>query len=150
MPRWFSLLIMIVSSLPVSAAADPHPACRAAIAPAVPVDAAELRSIATSCRPGPRADLWYNRAYHAELLDRYRSMMQLEAYWPQEDARNYYSYRLFIALSEALALQTMEPDSTDTVVWLNSIYDRAGEVAEMRLKGYDLQADRLEARLWTE
>ncbi len=44
----------------------------------------------------------------------------------------------------------MAPRSDDTVAWLNSIYDRAGEIAEMRLKGYDLQADRLEARMWSE
>jgi hypothetical protein len=135
---------------PIVMAAGPRPGCQTPVFSQMPVDSIELRAIATSCPPGPIADLWYNRAYHAELLQRYRSAMQLEVYRPQDDVRNYHSYRIFIDLSEAMAEHTMSADSLDTVVWLNSIYDRAGEIAEMRLRGYDLQADRLEARLWSE
>lgn len=150
MSRWVSFLMVCLLQSPLVAVAEPHAGCRTPVFTKLPVDSTELRAIATSCPPGPRADLWYNRAYHAELLERYRSVMQLEVYRPQDDMRNYHSYRIFIDLSEAMAEQTLPADSVDTVVWLNSIYDRAGEIAEMRLKGYDLQADRLEARLWGE
>lgn len=110
-----------------------------------------LREIAASCSTEPTAALFYNRAYHIELLQRYRTAMQLQALQNrQEDAKNYHAYRIFIGLSEAFADLSPLPEIGDSVAWLNSVYDRAGEIAEMRVRGYDLQADRLENELWSE
>ena len=150
MPRLFRFLMLCSLQSTVATAASPLSGCGAPVASQIPSDSVELRAIATGCPPGAKADLWYNRAYHAELLNRYRSAMQVEVYRTQDDARNYHSYRMFIDLSEAMARYAMPTCGVDTVAWLNSIYDRAGEIAEMRLRGYDLQADRLEARLWSE
>ena len=143
-----SMLCFLLSG--VVAAQGPSGECRGTPAVEPSAGPAELRATAERCPPGPTADLWYNRAYHSDLLRRYRSAMELEVYRASDDARNYHSYRIFIGLSEALARHARRSGDPENVVWLNSIYDRAGEVAEMRLKGYDLQADHLEARLWAE
>lgn len=144
------LLLLACLLSPPASLAEGHPACAEGLKSERSAAAVEMRDIAASCPPGATADLWYNRAYHADLLDRYQRLMQLEAYRAQDDARNYHSYRIFIGLSEALARYGQQAQGGDAVVWLNSIYDRAGEIAEMRLKGYDLQADRLEAGLWAK
>lgn len=146
----YGLPVVIALALPRLASADAQADCQGAPALDPSTTAVEMRALAAGCPPGPTADLWYNRAYHAELLERYRSAMRLEVYRTADDARNYHSYRVFIELSEALARHAPSATGGDRVAWLNSIYDRAGEIAEMRLKGYDLQADRLEARLWAE
>jgi hypothetical protein len=109
-----------------------------------------LRQVAPTCDSAALTDLLYNRAYHAELLERYRSVMRLEGYRGQDDARDYHAYRIFIGLSEALAQSPALQSRAEgqAAAWLNSVYDRATEIAELRLKGYDLIADRLERQAW--
>ena len=136
--------------LSVTASAGENPVCEQGHVPDKSATPDWLREIAASCSTEPTAALFYNRAYHIELLERYRSVMHLQTFHNKEDVKNYHAYRIFIGLSEAFADTSPLPGAGDTVGWLNSIYNRAGEIAELRLRGYDLQADRLENKLWNE
>lgn len=141
-------LLPALALLAASAAADPQPplACPA-LAPPAPAEL--LRQAAKSCDSQSLAMLYYNRAYHADLLEHYRSVMRLDSYRGQEDAKNYHAYRIFIGLSEALAQSRAASEGqTEAVAWLNSVYERAGEIAELRLKGYDNLADRMDRQVW--
>ena len=148
--KHFLMVLLLAPLLPITATAEQHSACNdaGALAPSAAPDL--LRNIAASCAAAVTADLYYNRAYHAELLGRYRAAMRLQGYRRQEDVKNYHTYRIFIGLSEAMASAAPLPGDGDTVAWLNSVYDRATEIAEMRLRGYDQQANRLESEFWVE
>ena len=111
-------------------------------------DSAPLyREIAASCQKANTANLNYNRAYFMELLESYRTTLRLEAASGQEDLKNYHAYRIFIGLTEALTRQ-QAAGSGDQADWLNTVYDRASEIAELRLRGYELQANHLEQKVW--
>lgn len=108
-----------------------------------------LRGMAEHCQHLDDAALLSNRAYHQELLADYRSMLDLRTYSAaREDTKNYHAYRIFIGLSEAFARSKHQDPDGMSITWLNSIYERAGEIAELRIRGYDRQAERLERRLW--
>ena len=107
----------------------------------------QYREIASSCPDSDTANLYYNRAYFIELLERYRATLRLDTASGQEDLKNYHAYRIFIGLTEALTRQAATA-SGDQADWLNRIYDRASEIAELRLRGYETQANYLERRAW--
>jgi len=108
---------------------------------------AELREQAATCDSKEGATLLYNRAYHLDLLGRYRSVLRLQPGSGQEDSRHYHAYRIFIGLTEAFAAQRGDRDAPPAAL-LNRVYDRATEIAELRLRGYDLRANRLEREAW--
>jgi hypothetical protein len=118
--------------------------------PQAGASSADLRDLAARCESGDAAALFYNRAYHLDLLERYRSLIRLTPASGQEDFKDYHAYRIFIGLTEALADQRRRESGRQPTAWLNSVYDRATEIAELRLRGYDLQADRLERDAWDE
>lgn len=153
MRNWQPVVLAgLLACAATAAAQSPAPNCSPAVLSGQQHSPELLRQAAPTCSSQSQTDLLYNRAYHAELLDRYRSILQLETYRGQEDARNYHAYRIFIALSEALAQSRALASAGDgqAVAWLNSVYDRASEIAELRLKGYDLIADRLERQAWKQ
>jgi hypothetical protein len=110
--------------------------------------AAELRERAATCESKEGTTLLYNRAYHLDLLGRYRSVIRLQPGSGQEDFKHYHAYRMFIGLTEAFAAYRGDRDEPPAAL-LNLVYDRATEIAELRLRGYDLQADRLERETWS-
>lgn len=127
--------------------AQEHPGCRNLDYGYQQHTPVELRAIAASCRYPDVAYLYYNRAYHAELLSRADAMASLIPYSGREKQKQYdlLSYRYYMAMIEDLA-SVWYPDPIARVRFLNLEYDRRSEIAELRLKGYDQIADRLERR----
>jgi hypothetical protein len=90
--------------------------------------------------------LFYNRAYHSDLLEEGKTLSNLISYFGQDIKRHFEAYRLYIALIEQFA-PYWYPDATERAAFLNTEYDRRGEVVELRLHGYDRLADLKEQRL---
>lgn len=103
-----------------------------------------VRALAEHCDSPKLADLYYKRAYHLELLER--------NYASQEGIYRYHGgyppiseYRLYIAMLESLA-PVWFPEIKARVDFLRREYDHRGEVVELRLRGFDRIADRLERK----
>jgi hypothetical protein len=142
--RWLILASLAVST---GAFAQEHPACRDIDYGYHDHAPTQLRAIASSCRYRDVAYLYYNRAYHADLLARAETLSSLIPYSGREREKQYdmASYRYYMAMVESLSSIWFE-DPVSRIRFLNLEYDRRGEIAELRLKGYDHIADRLERR----
>jgi hypothetical protein len=108
----------------------------------------ELVAIAHSCTSPMVADLYYNRAQYLRLLNKYSHFEQSLHHYNTRDHLAYIeSYRIHIALAEAFSSQDLSTDKQfQTLARLNRIYELSSEIAELRFKGYDLLADRLEQK----
>jgi hypothetical protein len=125
--------------------AEEHRACRDLDYPYRDYTPSERRDIAASCQHGPVATLYYHRARHADLVAEERTLARLIPYSPRESHHHFGAYNLYIALIEVLA-PVWYPDPLERIEFLNAEYDYRGEVAELRLHGYDALADRLERK----
>ncbi|WP_428622728.1 hypothetical protein [Sedimenticola sp.] len=102
----------------------------------------QLRQVAEKCEETAIANLFYNRAYHAELLTKFQILNRLQAHQPNSDLAHYHTQRIFIALSEAFARRAWKQGNLQAIQQLNQQYDRSIEIAEYQLKGYDVLAAR--------
>ena len=136
-----ALLILYSGAL---LAVDEHVACQH---PSVyaDYDADTLRSIARSCKVYEVADLFYHRASHIRQLEKYLLFEhKLNNLGDIESIAYIDAYRIHIGLAEALLSKELAPDKTLALNRLNRIYERSGEIAELRFRGYDLIANRLQ------
>ncbi|MEW8300491.1 MAG: hypothetical protein AB2712_16760 [Candidatus Thiodiazotropha sp.] len=107
-----------------------------------------LLSIANSCQDVEVANLFFNRANHIRRVEKYIDFEQsLHRLRVGENIAYIDSYRIHIGLAEALFNKGLSLRATRTLSQLNRIYERSAEIAELRFRGYDLIADRLERRL---
>jgi hypothetical protein len=102
--------------------------------------AKQMRAIAASCQSERISRLYYNRAYHVDLLKEGETMSQIDAMYSSDLTHYIEAYRFYIALIEAFA-PSWYPDADARAAFLNQEYDHRGEVAELRLHGYDRLAD---------
>jgi hypothetical protein len=102
--------------------------------------AKQLRAIAATCQSDRISHLYYNRAYHVDLLKEGETMSHIDALYSRGLIHYIESYRIYIALIEAFA-PNWYPDVEARAAFLNQEYDHRGEVAELRLHGYDRLAD---------
>jgi hypothetical protein len=115
-----------------------HPACRMPF-PAFDSPSTDfLRSIASSCRDEETAMLFYNRAYHREVMADLRRLCGLETGRDGEDEIRYEQGRIFIAVAEEMARIAWIEGRPGTLDALNAAYDRSIETAEYTIKGYNL------------
>ena len=143
MVRWLLVVAMFVPAWP--AAADEHPACREMAGLDRQYDPDQLRAIAASCRVPEVTELYLNRAHHLLLLDKYERFERSLIHYGDREHRAYIeAYRIHIGLAEAFANERLRQQDGLVLRRLNRIYDQTGEIAEMRFRGYDLIADRLE------
>jgi hypothetical protein len=105
----------------------------------------ELRAIAGTCDNKDVAKLFYNRAYHKDLLNEGKVLSGLITRNTDSTTHHITSYRLYIALVEELALQRYT-NAKDRVRFLNRVYEHRGEVIELRLHGYNKLADALDEK----
>ena len=143
MGRWITVLMM--GLLAWQAHAQEHPACKNLVFADLYDSTEELLSIANSCRAPAVSELYLNRAHHRRMLQKFemfeRSLMRLR----EGDNRAYIeSYRIHIGLAEAFAAGRLSLQDEEAVRRLNRVYDESTEIAEMRFRGYDLIANRLE------
>jgi hypothetical protein len=106
----------------------------------------ELLAIAQSCESPQVADLYFHRSQHIRLLKKFADFERGLLHFSERDDNSYVeSYRMHIALVEVFSSQDLLTDKRDqTLNKLNRIYEQSQEIAELRFKGYDLIADRLE------
>ena len=110
----------------------------------------EIRSIAASCKWPPMANLYHNRAYNIELQNKAQAISGLIQYDPSYNQNNHYlSYKLYIQMVEQFS-SIWYPDPEQRVNFLLSEYDRINEITELRIKGLDFHADRLEQQARTK
>jgi hypothetical protein len=120
-------------------------ACRDASLPGLDQSADGLRQIAAGCLAEDIAALYYNRAYFKDLQASLASMAKLSGKGMMEGGLSPDAFQTYFFLVELIARDRI-PDPLERARHLNRGYDQALEVAEMRLKGYDLSANRLERR----
>lgn len=143
--RTILVIVGLITAFPVFA--EPG-ACRDPDYDHFGLSAAQLRQIASQCTNESVARLFYNRAYHLDLVHRAQAQSDLIGYSPQhgqylitpQRVRQVRTYRLYMTFIEQLAPGWFA-DMEEKVAFLNSEYDRHGELAELRLKGYDHLAD---------
>ncbi|MEW8029683.1 MAG: hypothetical protein AB2792_16125 [Candidatus Thiodiazotropha sp.] len=142
--RFIGVLFFLFSG--ILHAADEHIACQQPNAYAG-YDVETLLLIARSCRVSEVADLYYNRANHIRQVEEYlRFEQSLNNLGGSGSIAYIDSYRIHIALAEALLGKALTPYATQALSRLNRIYERSGEIAELRFKGYDLIANGLQRR----
>ena len=143
MLRWLLGFYMFLLG---SASAEEHPACLELPMNERSYTRDELVMIARSCTIPEVADLYFNRAQHQRLLSKYIRFENSLLHFGDRDNQAYVqAYRIYIALAEAFSIQGLTTDMRhQALARLNRIYEQSGEIAELRFKGYDLIADRLE------
>jgi len=106
------------------------------------VPVAKIRNLAQNCDNPALADLYYKRAYHLDLLARNSdSDSGLIVFGGQRSSLA--EYRLYMAMLEAMAPSRL-PDSEQRINFLRREYEHRVEIEELRLRGFDRLADRLE------
>ena len=105
--------------------------------------ATSLRMIAARCTNPELAKLYYNRAYHLDLLNESKTYAQIIPYQQEVGDYHFVAARIYITLIELLAPNWFA-NSTDRISFLNDIYEKRTEIVELRLHGYNKVADILE------
>lgn len=135
--------VLLISMVHGLVQAGEHPACRDLDYRYAQHPSQQLRAIAASCEAEEIADLFYHRAYHAELIAEGEALRGLIAYTRRDSGGHFDAYRLYIAMIEAFA-PVWYPVVNERAAFLNGQYEHHSEIAELRLHGYDMVADRLE------
>ncbi|ODC01458.1 hypothetical protein A3197_02990 [Candidatus Thiodiazotropha endoloripes] len=143
MLRWVLGMFFFYAGYSLS---EEHPACLVLPLTEPGYSTGELLTIANSCKSTQVAELYYHRAQHINLLRKFKEFERgLLQYGEKDDDSYIESYRIHIAIIEAFSSHDLLTDKRDqTLVTLNRIYEQAHEIAELRFRGYDLIADRLE------
>jgi DNA polymerase III alpha subunit len=146
MQRWITgWLVGLMGMMGFSVMAQEHPACQNLALATAYESMEKLLSIANSCQVPEVSELYYNRAHHWRMLQKYERFERSLRHIGSRDNRAYIeSYRIHIGLAEAFAGTRLQPQDVEVLRHLNRIYDESSEIAEMRFRGYDLIADRLE------
>lgn len=122
--------------------ASEHPACRDIDFAYRGSTPGTLSEIARSCATRQMAELYHNRARHAELMEDHAAMSRLDQAGRSQDEWTPGEEALFIGLVETLSAHYgLSPLQRATVI--NAAFDHSNEIVELRLQGYDLQARRL-------
>ena len=138
--KLFTLLTVTASS---TVAAQEHRACNSLDYHYEAHASDQLRTIAASCKSKLVANLFYNRAYHADLVSEATALAGLIAYSDNNSRVHFEAYRLYMSYLEQMA-KVWYPDSAARVRFLNREYDSRVEIEGLRLRGYDHVADYLE------
>jgi hypothetical protein len=127
------------------ASAREHPACKDLAFVDIYDSTDKLLYIANSCRTPAVSELYLNRAHYRQMLREFERFERSLMHLGDGDNRAYIeSYRIHIGLAEAFAASRLALQDEEMVRQLNRLYDESTEIAEMRFRGYDLIADRLE------
>ena len=103
-------------------------------------------NIPFDCEHPELARLNDNRAQLYELMSDFNNLNR--AVSADKSAQAYYeAYRILIGLAESFVMQAMARGDLDALTRLNDTYRQYIEITELRLKGYDLLANRLEREL---
>lgn len=137
------LLCFIGLVISYNLTAEEHPACHDIDFPYQEFTSETLRAIADTCTVDAIADLYYGRARHMDLMADHEIMSKLGHIREEQDDWTMDQESLFLALVEVFTAQQNLPEIQRAEV-INIALDRTIEIAELRLRGYDRQARRLE------
>ena len=140
------LLFILGLVLSGQVVANENPACENHGKSFTNHSAQELRTIASSCQDKEVARLFYNRAYHKDLLLEGIALSSIIQINSESSNHLLTAYRMYIAMIEEFA-PLYYTDIQQRINFLNTIYERRSEVVELRLHGYDKLADALERKL---
>ncbi|MBW9259031.1 MAG: hypothetical protein K1562_15580 [Candidatus Thiodiazotropha sp. (ex. Lucinisca nassula)] len=145
MLRWVLGMVFFYAGYSVS---EEHPACLDLPLTEPGYSTGELLTIAKSCKSPQVADLYFHRAQHIKLLKKFHDFERgLLQYGEKDDDSYIESYRIHMAVIEAFSTHDLLNDRRhQTLATLNRIYEQSHEIAELRFRGYDLIADRLEMK----
>lgn len=147
MGRWILGIVLTLCWFSAMAT-DQHPACEDLRLNQRFNSVDDLMAIAATCRVPEVAELYYNRAQYQRLLDKFIRFERSLIHFGDGEYMSYIeSYRIIIGLAEAFADSRLSPDEKAVLNHLNRVYEQSSEIAEMRFRGYDLIADRLERNL---
>lgn len=125
-----------------SAARCNEPFPRALTARGFAASSDQLRTLAAGCEQAAHARLFYNRAYHAEVVDDLGLLAGLHKGYASNDRRRLESTRVFVGLSEAFAehaWRSRVPTARRRAISdLNRAYEMAIQDVELTLRGFDL------------
>ncbi|MES9963725.1 MAG: hypothetical protein ABW116_09295 [Candidatus Sedimenticola sp. 20ELBAFRAG] len=133
-------LFGVMLSFSLGSISAEHPACINPFLEKAVVTPDESRGIAISCTEEEIASLFYNRAYHQELLDNFRSMTRLESYAETDDMMHYEAQRIYIGLAEAFTRSAWNNGNLKAVSALNEQYDQAIAVGELQIRRNEVLA----------
>lgn len=139
-------LLLFLALASGTATGDEPDACKTLRHDYQQLSSQELHAIAEQCTSPPIQRLYQKRAYNLTLLDDFGHYQRL-ATWATPSGNNdrydFVAHQTFIQLVENFA-RTQLPDTQATASYLNAVYDKAFEIAELRLKGYDNRAQWIE------
>jgi hypothetical protein len=136
----FSILALLFSSALLG---SEHAQCADSVFYGETVPAAEFRELARSCKDPALAELLRHRAKHHQLLASARILARLDGSFQPFKSDDPEAARIYMAMVEALA-PVWYPDKSRRIAFLIAEYRRQIQVAELRLKGFDQAAARLE------
>jgi len=136
----FSILTLLLAG-PLQAAE--HEACRNPDSAHQGLSADALGAIARSCSEPAVARLFQRREVHQRLLASSRILARVESASRAIHGGNPESVRLYMALVEVMA-PIWYPGRTERIAFLTAEYERRNRIAELRLRGYEHAAARLE------
>jgi hypothetical protein len=117
-----------------------HGCSNAFAADVVQAEPVRLRAMAADCDQPTTAELLYNRAYHAELLEDLALLARLQRGRPNSDRLHWEQGRIYIALAEAFAARAARAGTESATGELNRAYDGAIRLAERAINGYGRMA----------
>ena len=130
----------------VAIAAGEYPACTQNLISQDQEHRTWFSSLPLDCNHPELNRLNNNRAQLYELMSDYNNLNQ--AVSADSSTQAYYeAYRILIGLAESFAERALAQGDLEVLVRLNETYRQYIEITELRLKGYDLIANRLEREL---
>lgn len=130
--------VLMTASFP--ALSEEHPACTFPFTLHDNASIDELHKFASTCSSNEVADLFFNRAYHQELMVNFQTLSSLESYTQTNDQMHFQAQRIFIGLAEAFASKAWLKGNPNAIKDLNKSYDKAIEVSELLLRGNEILA----------
>ena len=111
--------------------------------------ATELMQIADRCEDPRLRSLYRRRAEHQQIVNSFRILAKLRMGPQARYGTDPNAALIHMALVEVLAPQWF-PEVGDRIEFLNDEYERRIRVADLRLRGHDLAAARLEREFTTQ
>jgi hypothetical protein len=102
----------------------------------------QLRKLAADCASPALSRLYYNRAYHAEVVEDLSRLAQLQKGYASNDQRQLESTRIFVGRAEAFAEKAWRgaagTHQANTIRALSQAYDSTIDDVELTIRGFDL------------
>ncbi len=142
MSRLLCLVLLALLSLAPAHASDSK-SCTSQGLEFLTLSAGELAAVAADCEDSELRSLFRRRARHQQIVSSFRILARLQMGHQARHGTDPDAVRLHMALVEVMA-PIWFPNDAKRVDFLNAQYQHRIRVADLRLRGHDLAAARLE------